>query len=598
MVNGQSNDVTITEEYTEVIDIIGLDEFHKDIYHSYIVNKAGSNHEYIYCYYDDFVNEIQDLEVVVESLDGSNQKKYKKKDFKDRSAISSFSIYENSRLKYLNLSNATYPYRIIVKSKQKYKSLAYLMGYFPTGFNQLIRKSSLVLNNPKGIGIKHKVHKSDSFVISNEADGSTRYTYVPQSMYLKESNVPSKYAVLPYVMFSPSMYKLDNTTVDNSTWRTMGQYYYDLNIQTEGISRELAAELHRLTDNKESDRDKALAIHKKVVNELRYVSVQLGIGGWKSFSPKYVEERKYGDCKAMTCFLRACLDEVGVDSKMMLINSGYNDDLMDDTFVYRGFNHAILYIPSLDLWLDPTREHALPGYLGIDLSDKWSLMLDSKESKLIKSPDLSISGNYQLGTLRVNDIFSFKVNVHRIYGGIFDHSFRSKRLRKSDAEQMDYIAERWNVSPSDISNLRDTISEGVPKSITTYNLIKKDIFDKSGNRLFIPLFLDRQGKVALGGKKIRQNDYKVWFNSEDEMRVELKIPDGYKVEYLPGSKLLESAYGQYTVTTKVVGDYVIINRTLTKNKGIFSTEKYQKVYQFLVDVSAYDNEEIVLVQGQ
>ena len=144
----------------------------------------------------------------------------------------------------------------------------------------------------------------------------------------------------------------------------------------------------------ESDRDKTLAIHKKVVNELRYVSVQLGIGGWKSFSPKYVEERKYGDCKAMTCFLRACLDEVGVDSKMMLINSGYNDDLMDDTFVYRGFNHAILYIPSLDLWLDPTREHAVPGYLGIDLSDKWSLMLDSKESKLIKSPDLSISGNY------------------------------------------------------------------------------------------------------------------------------------------------------------------------------------------------------------
>ncbi len=103
------------------------------------------------------------------------------------------------------------------------------------------------------------------------------------------------------------------------------------------------------------------AIHAFVVTQVRYVALEFGIHGYKPYAVDQVLERRFGDCKDKASLALALLASVGIDSRLVLLRMSQLGAVPEAPASLAVFNHAILRVPSLGLWLDGTADHAGTG---------------------------------------------------------------------------------------------------------------------------------------------------------------------------------------------------------------------------------------------
>jgi transglutaminase-like putative cysteine protease len=136
----------------------------------------------------------------------------------------------------------------------------------------------------------------------------------------------------------------------------------------------IAALARQLTAGLPDARARALALSDWVRHNIRYVGVYVGPGGVVPHPAAAVLENRYGDCKDHAGLLEALLAAVGIDSTGALVNSG-NAYRLPDAPTLGVFNHMIIYVPSLGLYLDPTAETVAAGYLPAGILGKPVLLL-------------------------------------------------------------------------------------------------------------------------------------------------------------------------------------------------------------------------------
>jgi hypothetical protein len=100
------------------------------------------------------------------------------------------------------------------------------------------------------------------------------------------------------------------------------------------------------------------ALHAFVVTQTRYVALEFGIHGYKPYAVDQVLERRFGDCKDKASLTHALLASVGIESRLVLLRMNHLGAVPEAPASLAVFNHAILRVPSLDLWLDGTAAHS------------------------------------------------------------------------------------------------------------------------------------------------------------------------------------------------------------------------------------------------
>lgn len=145
------------------------------------------------------------------------------------------------------------------------------------------------------------------------------------------------------------------------------------NTQVTPAIRELTQSLTAKLDN---PRDKALALGDWVRRNIRYVAVYIGAGGVVPHAADTVLSNRYGDCKDHVALLEALLAAVNIESSPALVNLG-NAFVLPEVPTLGVINHAITYIPSLDLYLDSTAAAIASGYLPVPVLDKPTVLTRS-----------------------------------------------------------------------------------------------------------------------------------------------------------------------------------------------------------------------------
>jgi hypothetical protein len=159
-----------------------------------------------------------------------------------------------------------------------------------------------------------------------------------------EPKVANGLKVLPYWMYSTLPSRLAFSDV-------FAQSMQDKRVQTP----ELKALAQQLVQGANTPHEKAQAIHRWVTQNMRYVAVFVGAGGYVPHDLPSILSKRYGDCKDLALLIMALLEAVGIESAPALINT-FQTDWVPSVAAAGLYNHVIVYIPSLHLFTDPTAQ--------------------------------------------------------------------------------------------------------------------------------------------------------------------------------------------------------------------------------------------------
>jgi len=144
----------------------------------------------------------------------------------------------------------------------------------------------------------------------------------------------------------------------------------------------VAALATRMTGDVVEPRARAIALSDWVRHNVRYVTGYLGPGGVVPHAAASVLANRFGDAKDHAALLVALLASAGIDSTVALVNNG-NAYQLPAVPTLGVLNHAIVYVPALQLYLDPTAKNVAGGFLPAALLGKPAVLTRSGEFAML-----------------------------------------------------------------------------------------------------------------------------------------------------------------------------------------------------------------------
>jgi hypothetical protein len=227
---------------------------------------------------------------------------------------------------------------------------------------------------PKAIAIAH-AEKDLAYEESEDGEWKIRRWSgkIPQRV-VTEKNIAN------YVSFIPSMQFTTFQTYDE-----IGTAFFEAAKPKLAATSAIQKLADDITNGRDGARAQAEAIFDWVSKNVTYVAVFFGSGRFVPNDADTVLQRRFGDCKDHATLMIALLAAKGIDAEYTLISSGGGHDLYTVPVV-EAFNHVIVYIPSLNLYADPTAPTSTVGHLASILKDKAVLRMSDNGVKRDRTP--------------------------------------------------------------------------------------------------------------------------------------------------------------------------------------------------------------------
>ncbi|MBI9035505.1 MAG: transglutaminase domain-containing protein, partial [Bacteroidales bacterium] len=389
-----ANEIVISDETDFTIKDIGHSTL-KRKYSTAVLNKYAEYGNNITLHYNEFIDIIM-IVVNVYNNHGKRVERYYLSDFEDWTD-SFYATASDSRRKILNIKQKQYPYYVDVEYKIEYDGSLHLPYWHPQDAEkQSLLSASLVIESPiqdllsfqcVNIDPPHELFIDDKHFYRWELENLPAFE--------KEALSGSIENYIPIVYSALKEFQLDGYQGKMTSWKEFGNWIDNLNFGRNNLNPEQISEVLLLTAKASTDLEKAKIIYKYVQDNMHYVSIQLGIGGWQPFETAFVHETKYGDCKALSFYTHSLLKAAGVESYYTIIRSGANASKLSSDFPNAYFNHAIVSVvcDTDTIWLECTSQTAPFGYLGKFTSDRYALMVDENGGELIRTKSYTSEEN-------------------------------------------------------------------------------------------------------------------------------------------------------------------------------------------------------------
>ncbi|MEA2561801.1 MAG: hypothetical protein QOH06_3305 [Acidobacteriota bacterium] len=186
---------------------------------------------------------------------------------------------------------------------------------------------------------------------------------------------------------------------DTAGWEKVGMWYEGLTAQVPRGTEPVRAKARELTAGVAGRREKLEALLAFARKQVRYVAVEVGIGGYRPHTPQEVLERRWGDCKDKAFLLVDLLREVGIEAWPVLILAGGNSRVDREFPSPNQFNHVIVAVSADDLglketdpvsggylFIDPTQPLGALSWLSPSTQDQEALVIRGGRGELVRTP--------------------------------------------------------------------------------------------------------------------------------------------------------------------------------------------------------------------
>lgn len=555
-----------------------------------LLNKNAESSSEMHEFYDKF-SSIHNLKATLYDGKGNKVKEYKSSDFKDRSAVSSGTLYDDSRVKFLDFLYTSFPYTIEYSYSVDFNGIRSYPSWRPiSSWDTSVEKSEFTFKIPETMTFKYLKStglKTDSLKVKDKiqykwsCENVKALEYEPMSAGI--SNVS------PWVTLAPNQLEYDNSKANIENWTNLGAWIYDLSNGAQVLPEALKLKVRDLIKGAASQKDKIKVLYNYLQSNTRYVGVQLGIGGYKPIAAEKVAAVNYGDCKALSNYMKALLQEAGIKSNLVVI--GNDMPSLNKKFAsLNQANHMILCVPQEKdtTWLECTSQFVPAGYIGNDNSDRTVLLITESGGKLAQTPYYSPANNYQKRITKVNldEEGSAVISIETQYG-------YARYEGKLGMTLLEPVEQRKKLMNSlSIPNMHiDGFSFNQPnKEVAVLNekidLKASQLLTKGGDKLFITLNLTNRQENVVTPIENRKTYFNVEYGYSDDDEIVYNIPKGYKVEFMPKDIVIESEFGKYAAKVVQKDNSLVYSRTKMINNKKYPPEKYndyvafsKKIYQ-------------------
>ena len=369
-------------------------------------------------------------------------------------------------------------------------------------------------------------------------------------------------------------------------WGELGTWYLNLAADRRAASPDIQKKVAELSASQTTTLGKIQALAGFVQTDIRYVAIELGIGGLQPHSATDVFTHRYGDCKDKVTLLSSMLKEIGVDSEYLLVNTE-RGTVTDSTPVSLDFNHAILAIqlpqavqdptllatladPKLGrlLLFDPTDNYTPLGRIAGPLQGGYGLLVTSNGGELLKVPQLQPSTNsiQRTAHLQLDADGLLSGDVHEVWNGdpaaterstLDEMSQETERIRLIEAVMASAFP-TFQLTKASIANRQ--ISS---KPLEWNYSVQVDQYARvTGGLLTVrPRVLGSMAAGFLETKVPRHYDIEFEGPRQDTDIFEISLPEGYEVEDLPPPVDEEHPFASYHSKTEVIGHTLRYSRT-------------------------------------
>jgi transglutaminase-like putative cysteine protease len=413
--------------------------------------------------------------------------------------------------------------------------------------------------------------------VVTEKDGLQVFTWEARSLPAlpREPRSPGVTELSPYVHVS---------TIGD--WKQLGAWYADLIRPQFALDPSLESELQRTVKDAHSDREKIAAIQEFVLRSTHYVALEFGIYSYKPYPVTQIYARRFGDCKDKASLMIALLRAAGIEAEIALLRTRSLGDVASVPASIALFNHAIVYVPRYELWLDGTAEYA--GH-ELPLEDQGALALT-----------VGLSGSAQLRHIPVSRAAD-NLTRHTIHAtvspqGVIQFS-GSTVTRGEDApglrhdlavreQQLNmFRRELAEVFPSvQVDRVAVRGAEELSSAVSVDFQGALNSFEQKRVVLLSSSWMPRSYVAALAAAGTRTQDLVLPSPWTTEEEIHIALPQGAEVAALPHDQNITSAFGSVRLHYKKSGSEVLVQSHVEFDTARVTAQDYPAFRQFCSQV--------------
>lgn len=566
-----------------------------------ILNEAGSR----YAGYGNIYTDLDRLTDVVGKLfdaSGKQLKQVKKKDMDDV-AYSGSNLMSDARLKGHNFYYKTYPYTIEYEEEEDYNGIYSFPDWQPLNwFNYSVQSSSYIIEMPADYKLRYKlingatapveIQKGNTKILTWQANNIKALEYEPYH--------PDLDRILPLVLIGPEDMEYGGYKGNLSTWDNYGKYVLELLKGRDILPENIKADIHKITNGVSDKMQIIQLLYNYLQQNTHYISIQLGIGSLQPFDAKFVAEKKYGDCKALSNYMVSLLAEAGVKSYPALIYGGDNFPFIFEDFPQHYFNHMVTCVPNGkdSVWLECTDQTKSAGFAGSFTGNRKALLVKEEGSMLVSTPKYTAKDNLQQrkiiasidteGNLMAAAVtYSTGEQQETQHGLLYD-------FKPEDREK--YLNSTLNLPTYKIDKIEYQEIKGIlPAMIENLNISSPNYATVTGKRLFIlPNLFNKASKLKVNDE--RHFDVVLDDSYKDIDSIFIKLPEGYVVESLPKDVSIKNKFGSYGISFKVKDNTIELVRLQEQEAINLPASEYKNLVEYFDNIFKADRSRIVLLK--
>lgn len=599
-----SNPPAVVRAYEQTFDVDGPGRATETVRRVVTVfNLAGRDAAKDVIYYDG-IQRLDEVQAVLYDQSGKVARDVRGRDLVDVAASDGFSLYTDNRVRLVDVQDGRYPYTVEITYRFKHNGLIAWPTWIVQPEGLPTEQSRFRLSVPAGMAVRIRPQGNVPEPTVATVAGKQVYTWeaAMRPAFTPEPSGPSWLRQADAVNLAPDVFEVGGVRGSMATWEAFGRFYGQLGTGRQVLPDAAKADVAQTIAGAANDREKVARLYRYMQARTRYVSVQLGLGGWQPYDAQYVHQRSYGDCKALVNYLQALLAEANIPSIPALVRAGATASPIHTDFPSNAFNHVILAVPLAQdtVWLEATSQTAPFNHLGSFTEDRNVLLVTPQGGQLARTPASRPADNLQrrTGTFTLAADGTLAGDLALAYTGNQRDRVRDALADVSPQHRTEWLHDQFDGTSAlleqivfpDFAAVSDTLRLGMRVGLRRYASV-------TGRRLFVPLAMERWGAVPDAMTTERtQPVVAAPYPFEDRDSLVVTLPEGYRVEAAAPPVALDTPFGSYRMTATVDGTTLRITRRIVLSQTRLDAADFVAYRSFLERVAAADRARLVLVR--